>query len=73
MEVDLIADLRLEVLRIQDMIRDNPTSVNPKPVLKALKNYGRALQKKQNELMRRAGVYNSRVSRIIGEDTFERI
>ena len=73
MEVNLIADLRLEVSRIQDVIRDNPTSVNPEQVLKALKNYGRALQKKQNELMRRAGVYNSRVSRIIGEDTFERI
>ena len=73
MELNLIADLRLEVARIQDVIRDNPTSVNPEPVLKALENYGRALQKKQNELVRRAGVYNSRVSRIIGEDTFKRI
>lgn len=73
MEVNLIADLRLEVSRIQDVIGDNPTSVNPEPVLKALENYSRALEKKQNELLRRAGVYNSRVSRIIGENTFKRI
>ena len=73
MELNLIADLRLEVARIQDVIRDNPRSVNAEPVLKALENYGRALQKKQNELVRRAGVYNSRVSRIIGENTFKRI
>ena len=73
MEVNLIADLRLEVARIQDVIRDNPTSVNPEPVLKALENYGRALQKKQNELMRRVGVCNSRVLRTIGENTFKRI
>ena len=73
MELNLIADLRLEVARIQDMIRDNPTSVNPELVLKALENYGRTLEKKQNELMRRAGVYNSRASRIIGENTFKQI
>ena len=73
MELNLIADLRLEMARIQDVIRDNPTSVNPDQVLEALENYGRALEKKQNELMRRASVYNSRVSRIIGEDTFKRI
>ena len=73
MELNLIANLRLEVARIQDVIRDNPTSVNPNQVLEALENYGRALQKKQNELVRRAGVYNSRVSRIVGEDTFKQI
>ena len=73
MEVNLIADLRLEVSRIQDVIRDNPTSVNPEPVLKAHENYVRALQKKQNELMRRASVYNSWVSRTIGENAFKGI
>lgn len=73
MELNLIADLRLEVARIQDVIGDNPTSVNPEPVLKALENYGRTLEKKQNELMHRSGVYNSRASRIIGENIFKRI
>ena len=68
MELNLIADLRLEVARIQDVIRDNPRSVNSEPVLKALGNY-----EKQNELVRRASVYNSRVSRAIGENTFKQI
>ncbi len=44
MEVNLIVALRLEVSRMQDVIRDNPTSVNPEPepVLKALENYSRS-------------------------------
>ena len=54
MELSLIMALRLEVARIQDVIRDNPTNVNPEPVLKALEKYGNALEKKQNQLMERA-------------------
>ena len=56
MEVNLIADLRLEVARIQDVIKDNPTSVNSDQVLEALEKYGNALKKKQNQLMVRARV-----------------
>ena len=54
MELNLIADLRLEVARIQDVIRDNPTSVNSDQVLEALEKYGNALEKKQDQLMERA-------------------
>ena len=48
--------LRLEVARIQDVIRDNPTSVNSDQVLEALEKYGNALEKKQDQLMERARV-----------------
>ena len=54
MEVSLIMGLRLEVARIQDVIRDNPTSVNSDQVLEALEKYGNALEKKQDQLMERA-------------------
>lgn len=54
MEVSLIMALRLEVARIQDVIRDNPTSVNSDQVLEALEKYGNALEKKQDQLMERA-------------------
>ena len=56
MEVSLIMGLRLEVARIQDVIRDNPTSVNSDQVLEALEKYGNALEKKQDQLMERARV-----------------
>ena len=56
MEVSLIMALRLEVARIQDVIRDNPTSVNSDQVLEALEKYGNALEKKQDQLMERARV-----------------
>lgn len=54
MELSLIMALRLEVARIQDVIRDNPTSVNSDQVLEALEKYGNALEKKQDQLMERA-------------------
>ena len=56
MEVSLIMGLRLEVARIQDVIKDNPTSVNSDQVLEALEKYGNALEKKQDQLMERARV-----------------
>ena len=54
MEVSLIMALRLEVARIQDVIKDNPTSVNSDQVLEALEKYGNALEKKQDQLIERA-------------------
>lgn len=53
MEVYRIAELRLAVARMQDVIKDNPTSVKTDKVLAALERFNNNLRRKQKQLERK--------------------
>ena len=52
MEVYRIAELKMAVAMMQDVIKDTPTSVKTDKVLAALEEYHKALEKKHKQLLK---------------------